>query len=179
MPWHSGLVWKHWLQAVDGFDERLWLIEDVDLQIRMLAAGGKFEVAQSTRPLFFYNQRPRSLSRSHPTGFADACLRNARLLYSIAASRGELSADLTGAVAEAYRGAISTYAQTDRIRFEAAYREFQALFPRTDLQEAGRVRYIVPFVGERRAELLRGAVRRVRQRVQDTMPALNRGGPAP
>src|SRR5262249_17904597 len=110
VPWHCGLVQKRWLEAVDGFNEQLWLIEDVDLQIRMLAAGSKFEVAESGKPLFFYDQRPRSLSQSDPKAFADACMRNARLVYSIGVERGHLPPDLIEAVADAYRGAISTYA---------------------------------------------------------------------
>jgi glycosyltransferase involved in cell wall biosynthesis len=174
MPWHSGLVQRRWLEAVEGFNEQLWLIEDVDLQIRVLAAGGKFEVAESGKPLFFYDQRPRSLSQSDPSAFADACVRNARLVYSIGMKRAHLAPDLIDAVAEAYRGAISTYAQSDRSRFEATYREFRTLFPRAALQGKGKIRYCVPLMGERRAELLRGAVRRVRRRARDMMLSLGR-----
>ena len=170
----SCLFQKRWLEAVDGFDERLWLIEDVDLEIRILAAGGTFEAAESSTPLFYYNQRSNSLSRAHPVVFADACLRNARLVYSIASERGQLHPTLVEVVSNVYREAISTYAQSDRARFEAAYREFLSRFPGSALQDAGRIRCCVPLLGERRAELLRGAVRRTRRLVRGMLPSFHR-----
>jgi glycosyltransferase involved in cell wall biosynthesis len=170
----SCLVRRHWLEAVGGFDERLWLIEDVDLQIRILAAGGTFEEAETERPLFFYNRRAGSLSQSDPVAFADACVRNARLVHAIAAERRQLHPALIAAVADVYREAIGAYAQADLTRFEAAYREFRSLFAGAALQEGGKVRYFVPLMGERRAELLRGAVRRMRGLVRDMLPSLRR-----
>lgn len=170
----SCLIQRHWLEAVGGFDERFWLIEDVDLQIRILAAGGTFEEAEFDKPLFFYNRRAKSLSRSDPVAFADACVRNARLVHSIATERRQLQPDLIAAVSDVYRAAISTYAQSDRARFEAVYGEFRSLFPGSVLQDGGRVRYFVPLIGERRAELLRGTVRRMRRLVRDKLPSLHR-----
>jgi len=170
----SCLIRRQWLEVVGGFDERLWLIEDVDLQIRILAAGGNFEEAETSGPLFFYNRRPQSLSQSDPAVFADACLRNARLVYSIASERGQLHPALIEAVSDVYRGAISTYAQVDRARFEAAYREFRSRFPGSVLQDAGRIRYFAGLMGERRAELLRGAVRRTRRFVRGMLPSPHR-----
>lgn len=174
LPLGSCLIRRHWLEAVGGFDERLWLIEDVDLQIRILAAGGTFEEARSGRPLFFYNRRATSLSQSDPVAFADACVRNARLVHAIATERRQLHPALIAAVSEVYREAIAAYAQSDRARFEAAYREFRSLFAGAALQESGKVRYFVPLMGERRAELLRGAVRRMRGLVRDMLPSLRR-----
>jgi glycosyltransferase involved in cell wall biosynthesis len=170
----SGLLRRHWLETVSGFDERLWLIEDVDLQIRILAAGGTFQEAECARPLFFYNRRPGSLSQSDPVAFADACVRNAKLVHCIAAETRQLHPDLVAAVCDVYRGAISTYAQSDLSRFDAAYREFRSLFPGAALQDGGKVRYFVPLMGERRAELLRGTVRRMRRLVRDRLPSLHR-----
>jgi glycosyltransferase involved in cell wall biosynthesis len=170
----SGLLRKHWLEAVGGFDERLWLIEDVDLQIRILASGGRFQEAEFGRALFTYNRRAKSLSQSDPVAFADACVRNARLVYSIAAERRQLHPHLSAAVSDVYRGAIATYAQSDLACFDIAYREFRSLFPGTALQEGGKVRYFVPLMGERRAELLRGAVRRMRRLFRDMLPSLHR-----
>ena len=170
----SGLLRRHWLETVGGFDERLWLIEDVDLQIRILAAGGTLEEAESVRPLFFYNRRARSLSQSDPVAFADACVRNARLVHAIAVERRQLLPDLITAVSDVYREAIATYAQSDLARFEAAYREFRSLFAGAALQDGGKVRYLVPLMGERRAELLRGMVRRMRRLVRDMLPSLDR-----
>lgn len=174
LPIASCLIQRTWLEAANGFDERLNLIEDVDLQIRILAAGGRFEEAPSDRPLFFYNQRPKSLSKSHPAVFADACLRNARLVYAIAVENGQLPPALVETVLDVYRGAISTYAQSDRTRFDAAYGEFRRRFPKAALHESGRVRYCGLFMGERRAEVLRGALRRTKRLVRDMLPALYR-----
>jgi hypothetical protein len=144
------------------------------MQIRILALGGKFEEAPSARPLFFYNQRPGSQSQAHPVYFADACMRNARLVYSIAAEREQLHPALIQAVADVYRGAISAYAQSDRARFETAYGEFRSLFPGCALQDGGRMRHFARLMGERRAELLRGFVRRTRRLVADLPPSLHR-----
>jgi glycosyltransferase involved in cell wall biosynthesis len=174
LPIPSCLMHKGWLEKANGFDEGLKLLEDIDMQIRILALGGKFEEAPSARPLFFYNQRPGSLSQAHPVHFADACLRNARLVYAIAAERGRLHPALIQVVADVYRGAISAYAQSDRPRFETAYREFRSLFPGRALQDGGRMRHFARLMGERRAELLRGFVRRTRRIVADMLPSVHR-----
>jgi glycosyltransferase involved in cell wall biosynthesis len=168
-PLGSGLVRKSWLELVNGFDERYRLIEDVDLQIRILAAGGRFEEAPSDKPLFFYNRRAESLSQTDSAAFVEGCIRNARLAYKITEGQRQLDQVWLKNFGDVYRQGIAFYAETDRGRFDALYREFQTKFAGQPLQKGGLIQDCVSLFGERRAELLRGGVRRARRRLRKAL----------
>lgn len=71
---------RHWLEAVGGFDEEQWVIEDVNLLIRIALAGGVFTHVPTTFPVLYYRQHPQSLSRQRNDLFAAGCHGNAKLV---------------------------------------------------------------------------------------------------
>src|SRR5262249_32624732 len=103
---HSYLVRRRWLERVDGFDESLRLVEDVDLQLRIAIAGGEFVRVPHGSALAWYRQRSGSASRSDDGGFVEACVRNASLVETTLRQRGGLSPHAADVVTGAYfRGA--------------------------------------------------------------------------
>jgi glycosyltransferase involved in cell wall biosynthesis len=76
----SLLFRRSWLEAVGGFDERYWLIEDVELLLRIAIHGGRFAKAPSEEPVLSYRRRPNSLSQRSPESFVEGCLRNAQMV---------------------------------------------------------------------------------------------------
>lgn len=75
----STLIQRCWLENVGGFDEVQWVIEDVNLLIRIALAGGAFVHAPSEFPVLYYRRRQRSLS-SRTEEFARGCYGNAKLV---------------------------------------------------------------------------------------------------
>jgi hypothetical protein len=52
------LVRREWLEAVQGFDERLRIYEDDDFIVRVVIAGGSFRFVPSSEPLLLYRMFP-------------------------------------------------------------------------------------------------------------------------
>lgn len=77
IPAAAGLLRSEWLERVGGFDEEHWVLEDIDLQLRLALAGATFEAAPHSEPLFYYRVRQGSLSRGSRIAFARALVWNA------------------------------------------------------------------------------------------------------
>lgn len=71
---------RQWLEAVGGFDEEQWVIEDVNLLIRIALAGGVFTHVPTAFPVLYYRQHAQSLSRQRNDLFAAGCHGNAKLV---------------------------------------------------------------------------------------------------
>jgi len=115
-----------WLRRVGGFDESLAQGEDVDLDIRIALAGASFRKAGSDGALFWYRDRPESLSKSDPGAFASGCVRNARL---VASHIGTLEPEDVEIVAKACFGAARSLARHDWPRFLESVGELERLRP--------------------------------------------------
>jgi glycosyltransferase involved in cell wall biosynthesis len=161
-----GLVSRHWLQEVGGFDGQLRLIEDVDLQIRLIDRGAVFFEADVKEPVFFYNYRKASISNTRRRDFVEAILRNAKAVHSIFERNCYTLEDLDELMRNAYAQAIVYFASNDRIKFEQIFREAQNYY-RCGQHRRGSVLFelAVYLIGWRRAELLGGSSRNVRQNV--------------
>src|ERR1022692_272891 len=114
----SQLVRRSWLERVSGFDERQWLIEDVNLLIRLAMAGGRFYRAPSERPLFFYRQREGSLSRSNTRDFVEACIRNVCVVEEHWREQDSLTTERVELLASLYCQAARYFAANDKKRFD-------------------------------------------------------------
>lgn len=77
IPAAAGLMRTSWLEAVGGFDENLWLLEDIDLYLRLAGADARFSALPHAHPLFFYRVGAQSLSQSSRGDFPRAMVRNA------------------------------------------------------------------------------------------------------
>jgi hypothetical protein len=130
MPFATGLMSREWLSRVGGFDDKLTYIEDVDLQLRLVAAGGRFAEAPSDEPLFFYRMREDSLSRSNPEAFIQGCLRNAGLALQIARSKGQVTPALRRLVCDVLSQGVVFYAERDAGRADELIGRIRVLDPR-------------------------------------------------
>lgn len=86
IPAASGLIRTSWLEAVEGFDERHWLLEDIDLYLRLAGAGARFRPLPHAHPLHFYRVGPGSLSQSRRAEFPRAMVRNGELVERLHAN---------------------------------------------------------------------------------------------
>jgi teichuronic acid biosynthesis glycosyltransferase TuaG len=127
---HTGsqLFRSSWLKKVNGFDERWWLIEDVDLNMRLSMAGGKFASARAGRALFYYRRRGSSLSRRR-LDFLGGCVRNLRLAESYWREIGLLTPDRVGFLLNAYESLLHNLAAVDDGAFEDLLRHVRDLSP--------------------------------------------------
>lgn len=82
-PLMCGLILKETFLKVNGFDEKMRLIEDINLAIRMNAVNGSFINFISSEPLFFYRiGNAASLSNSNKEQFDLSILKNYHLAYN-------------------------------------------------------------------------------------------------
>jgi glycosyltransferase involved in cell wall biosynthesis len=130
MPFAAGLMSRAWLSRVGGFDDKLTYIEDVDLQLRLIAAGGRFAEAPADEPQFFYRMREGSLSRSSPEAFIQGCLRNAGLALQLARSRGQVTPALRRLVCDVLAQGVVFYAERDAGRADELIARIRTLDPR-------------------------------------------------
>ena len=162
----SQLFRRSWLEAVAGYDERQGLVEDVNLLLRLVMAGGRISHVPSPCPLFWYRRRANSLSSSDVREFVEARLRNARLAESHWRQAGALTPARRVFLAEVYASAIRSWTVDDPAAFDRIAGHIEALAPAFVPSEPTGVRRLARLVGYRRAERAAGRYRRVKALVK-------------
>ena len=165
---HTGcaLFRRSALERAGGFDTSLRLVEDVDLLMRLALDGGRFLRVHAAAPLFWYRQRPGSLSRRDEGAFVDACLRNTRRAEAAWRADGALTASRRGVLAGLYGQAARHYAERDRSRFEELVSHIGDLDPGFVPSGPEGLRRLSQVVGYRAAELFAVRYRRARRLLQ-------------
>jgi hypothetical protein len=150
---HTGsqLFRTDWLRKVHGFDERWWLIEDVDLNLRLAMAGGTFAFAPAGRSLFYYRRRGASLSRRRRLDFLQGCIRNLRFAESYWRENGSLTPERADFLLQSYESLLHSLAPVDNDTFEELLRHVLALSPGWLPRHAG-MQLLSRLVGYRSAE---------------------------
>jgi glycosyltransferase involved in cell wall biosynthesis len=154
VPFAAQLVRRSWLAAVDGFNEEYRLVEDVDLQLRILLAGGVAHHVQTSRPLFWYRRRPDSLSQQDETAFVYACVRNFDMVAEHWHQRGELHQSRVQALVDAYYWAARFFAEHDSEAFEVTIGRIHVLQPDWEPPAPMRLRQLSRLFGYANAERL-------------------------
>lgn len=150
---------KPWLERVGGFDDRLRLIEDVQMAIRLVAAGARHRLAPSDHPTYFYRQHASSLSHGDADAFIEACLRNVQLVEEEALHQGGVDRQRARVIAEVWFQAARHYAGRDWTRFEACVKRLETLAPDFVPPAPAHLKLATELVGYRRAERLAVAYR--------------------
>jgi glycosyltransferase involved in cell wall biosynthesis len=158
----SGLFRRSSLEAVGGFDERHWLIEDVDLLLRIAMARGRFLFVRGGAVFFYRRYGTASLSQRDPAFFHEGCIRNAMMVEQHWQAAGELTTGRARQLAEIYYNSLRFFAVRNRTRFEELAEHIEALLPGFVPKEPGRFRIAGMLIGFRRAALLSVAYRRLR-----------------
>jgi glycosyltransferase involved in cell wall biosynthesis len=125
----SQLIRLSALRQLGGFDESHRFVEDVELYIKIAIRNGVFVKASSSGPLFWYRDRPQSLSKSNQRLFVEACIRNARLVAQHILQSQQCWPKSIEAVVDVYSQAARYFANKDWKRFEQILTEIEALRP--------------------------------------------------
>lgn len=161
----SYLIRRRVLEQVHGFNEALWLVEDVDLLLRVAMQGGAFERAGSQTPLFWYREQPGSLSRRDEGRFIDACLRNTRLAEAFWRDADGLTERRRRFLAGAYGQAARYLAEHDRAAFDDVVTHMHTLDPAYVPEAPAALRRLTRLVGYRAAERLAVRYRQAKRAV--------------
>jgi len=162
LPVGACLFRREWLRRVRGFDERLRLIEDVDLELRLAMSGGRFHKAGSIDPLFTYKFREGSLSRLSWHAFMEGCERNARLAQDYwARSEGAIDGERRKLLLAIYENVLRIFSTTDRQGFARVQARVRELWP-DFVPSNANVRRLSRLVGMRNAYRLRECFRTAR-----------------
>jgi glycosyltransferase involved in cell wall biosynthesis len=149
----SQIFRRVWLARVGGFDESRWLLEDVDLALRVAMAGGQFVRTAASEPMFFYHQQNGSLSRSDRIGFSGGCVRNARMAETFwDGTLGGVGAEQRGVLLEIYGNALRVFYETERPEFWELVKHVRRLDPAYCPAGPGALRWLSRLVGYERAE---------------------------
>jgi glycosyltransferase involved in cell wall biosynthesis len=148
----SALLNSSVLTRIGGFDESHWLIEDVELHLKIAMAKGKFAKAASNGPLFWHRDRPQSLSKSNQRQFVEGCIRNARLVARHFDQSQNWSPEILEAVVDVYHQGARYFAEHDWKEFQQIATEIETLRPRFVPKAPSRLRRLSRFLGYRNAE---------------------------
>jgi glycosyltransferase involved in cell wall biosynthesis len=165
MPFAAGLTSRAWLDRVSGFDDKLSCIEDVDLQLRLVAAGGRFVEAPSEESLFFYHEREGSLSRSSPEAFIEGCLRNAGLALQIARSSDRVTPALRKVICDVLAQGVVFHAERDASRVDELIGRIRALDPGY-IRKGGLFGILAMLAGWPLAERIAAKIRAARRAIR-------------
>lgn len=149
----SQLVRRAWLEKIGGFNEQHWLIEDVDLLLRIAMGGGRFHYVSKGVPLFFYRQHSDgSLSRRDRQKFIVGCVRNALMVEDYWRANATLNPERSRLLADIYFQAARYFAEVDPKEFEAMVQKIESLLPRFQPPGPSSLRWVARFLGYRKAE---------------------------
>ncbi len=148
------------LEGIGGFDEAHDLVEDVELCIKIALADGVFVKARSSGPVFWYRDRPGSLSKSNQRQFVEACIRNAKLVERHVRTSGSGDAKTIDAIVDVYYGGTRYFADHDWNRFEEIVCDIEALRPGFVPKAPARLKMLSRIAGYRGAERLAVLYRR-------------------
>jgi glycosyltransferase involved in cell wall biosynthesis len=160
------LFCRRWLERVSGFDESLWFIEDVDLLMRLIAAGGTLQPVASARPLSWYRQHAASLSKSDASRFVIGCVRNARLAEHYWRDGGTLTGARAHVLAGIYFMGARFFSVRDRETFDALVADVYRLDPDFLPTAPRSLRILTMLFGYPRAERYAVQYRRLKQSIR-------------
>jgi glycosyltransferase involved in cell wall biosynthesis len=160
----SPLIRRDWLERVGGFDEQHWLVEDVELLLKIAMAGGVFELVPSQRPVLLYRDaRPGSLSRRDQHELVTACIRNARFVEEYWKSTSGLTPRRARVLAHVYQLGARHFAECDEPAFHDAAGRMRALVGTHLPGGPTRLRFAARCLGYERAEKLAVMYRRAKR----------------
>lgn len=157
---------RKWLERVNGFDESIRFIEDVDLLLRLIISGGVLRPVAASKPLSWYRQHPTSLSKSDDSRFADGCVRNARLVERHWREGHTLTAPRVSALAGIYYMGAHFFCDRDPNSFDVLVRDIYRLDPQFVPEGPPALRILTKLLGYSRAERCVVQFRRLKRTIR-------------
>lgn len=162
LPFAAQLVRRSWLAAVEGFNESYRLVEDVDLQLRLLLSGGVMHRVASSKPMFWYRRRPDSLSQQDQTAFVHACVRNVDMVAEHWHEHNAFDEARQQALVDAYYWAARFFAEHDSAAFDAVIERIRVFQPDFVPAAPLRLRQLSRFLGYANAERIAAKYRKLK-----------------
>jgi glycosyltransferase involved in cell wall biosynthesis len=159
----SQLIRRSWLERVNGYVEAFRLIEDVDLLLRIVIAGGVLRALPAPAPLFWYRQRADSVSGTEADAFIDGCVRNARLAENHWRKHETLTEPRVALLNDVYYRGARHYASRDGRQFQELVRDIYRLDPQFIPDKPGALRLLTRLIGYSAAEMCAVRYRQVRR----------------
>jgi len=158
---------RRWIERVDGFNEQLWLVEDVHLCLRIAMAGGSFCRVESDNPVFLHRKhRPGSLSGNDSEAHWTACVRNARLAERYWREWGALSPPRRDVLLDIYFAAASTFAEENVEKLKTVWKYIRGLDGRTFPKRPSMLRFLSRLIGYPWAVRLAALYRRIKSQLK-------------
>jgi glycosyltransferase involved in cell wall biosynthesis len=158
------LVRKNWLEKVSGFDERYWLIEDVDLELRLAMAGGQFRRSDTPFPVAFHRlHKAGSLSSRNQQEWVQGCVRNARMVELYWKAQNQFSAAQVETLTDIYYMAARFHAPQDARVFDELAGWIDVLVPGFLPSRPWALRWLSRLLGYRLATRLAAQYRRFKR----------------
>lgn len=151
------------LARVNGFDENCVLVEDVELCLRLAMRDAAFTRVETDGPVFWYRDRPRSLSKSNQTDFIEACVRNAKYAETYLRAQPQTNKALVEAITDVYFLAARFYAEHDPARFDAVLSDIKSLNPKFLPTSPRKLRLLSQIIGYPPAERLAVTYRKIKR----------------
>ena len=160
------LVRRSYLERVGGFDERYWLVEDVEAELRIAMAGGQYCRVETGQPVFFHRRhRGGSLGTRSARALTEACIRNASGMEAYWRRAGGMTSERARVLAGVYLGGARHYAGSDWTEFDRLVSRIERLVPGFVPDGPSKLRWLSKAVGYRRAERIAVMYRDVRRRL--------------
>jgi glycosyltransferase involved in cell wall biosynthesis len=149
------------LRAVGGYDKCAEPVEDMELCLRIAMENGIFVKAQTIGPVFWYRDRPGSLSKlSSVRRHVETCIKNAKFVEQYGRAVQDNRSETVDAIVGVYFGGARYFADRDWERFEQIVQDIEAFRPEFVPGAPNGLKILSRIVGYRRAERLAALYRR-------------------
>jgi glycosyltransferase involved in cell wall biosynthesis len=148
------LIKASMLDLVGGFDSSHEPIEDVGMCVKIAIAGGVYAKVDSTGPVAYYRDLPRSFSKINHKKFIESCVKNAKLTERYIQQYPTESKKTVEAIVAIYFAAARFYAGLDWERFGELNADIMKLQPDFVPGSPRALNVLSRIIGYKRAEQL-------------------------
>jgi glycosyltransferase involved in cell wall biosynthesis len=175
IPMGSILVRREWLESSQGFDEKMFVNEDLEILVRIAAAGGGFRFVASSEPLLLWRmfpERPRWGDESARYRLKDVAKTWLEIVDRSASNRRIENCGLSDEDREALIADCTNYLRLLYRHDRGTFHDYHALLRRLVPGFAPRkplyLWLIAKCLGYERAEAVAEIIRPIKQRLRKT-----------
>lgn len=160
-PIMTYLFRRSFIEKVRGWNESMWIVEDVRFLLDCAMQGASF--IYCPKLMGCYRRTSASLSNLRMPQFAKRCLRNANHMQKQWLSHGGITEERKRALLGAYQQVARSSYRKDGATFELAYRALEGLCPGFVPKFPPHLRAVSRWIGYRNAEEAAYHYRRVKR----------------
>lgn len=164
-PIHGYLFRRSIIEKLDGWDERLSIIQDNRFIHDCAIQGARFVHCEDVLAYYRIHSN-ETLSRHNPTAFIRDCFRNAVLTEDLWKLHGGISEERCRALLKVYGYVTRASYENDIATFESAYQAIQNLDPNYTPEYPAHLAIVSRILGYRHAELIALWYRRAKKSIR-------------